>query len=105
MVRKEIGEMLNVSLMNEFLENRLLLNQIKKEGKKEKKKWRILWWTRRRRNGKFYVRREEEMTNLETTVAAKWTVKLERIEMKLTEMRIRLKKSMELPLLIVQQID
>jgi hypothetical protein len=42
---------------------------------------------------------------LGTPVTARKTVKLEAIETKLTEMKIRLKKIVESPLLIVQKID
>jgi hypothetical protein len=47
----------------------------------------------------------ESLKYLGTAVAARRTVKLEAVEAKLTEMKIRLKKVMESQLLIVQKID
>jgi hypothetical protein len=42
---------------------------------------------------------------LGTAIAARKSVKLEAVETKLTEMRVRLEKIMESPLLVVQKID
>jgi hypothetical protein len=47
----------------------------------------------------------QSLKYLGTAVAARRTVKLEAVEAKLTEMRARLKKMIEAPLLIVQKID
>jgi hypothetical protein len=47
----------------------------------------------------------ESLKYLGTAVAARRTVKLQAVEAKLTEMKIRLMKIMESPLLIVQKID
>jgi hypothetical protein len=47
----------------------------------------------------------QSLKYLGTPVTARKTVKLKAIEIKLTEMKIRLKKIAESPLLIVQKID
>jgi hypothetical protein len=47
----------------------------------------------------------ESLKYLGTAIAARRSVKLEAVETKLTEMRVRLKKIMESPLLVVQKID
>jgi 3-dehydroquinate dehydratase len=47
----------------------------------------------------------ESLKYLGTAVSARRTVKLEAVEAKLTEMKVRLQKIMESPLLIVQKID
>jgi hypothetical protein len=47
----------------------------------------------------------QSLKYLGTPVTAKQTVKLEAVETKLTEMKIRMRKIVESPLLIVQKID
>jgi hypothetical protein len=47
----------------------------------------------------------EFLRYLGTTVAARRTIKLEATKMKLTEMRIRLEKMIDSPVLIVQKVD
>jgi hypothetical protein len=47
----------------------------------------------------------QSLKYLGTAVAARRTVKLQAVETKLTEMRVRLRKIMESPLLIVQKVD
>jgi hypothetical protein len=47
----------------------------------------------------------QSLKYLGTAVAPRGRVKLEAVEAKLTEMKVRLKKIMESPLLIVQKID